>query len=117
MLTFNELSDWYREILSRLLNVSFPGQPQLKAQVLSSRFAMFDNSRSLEIFPLKCDAAPVAKTIPVEAFASDCDGVLIQSLLFTRHGMAYMLEVIREDGNEIRDLPPASKFEVIVLGV
>ena len=115
--TFQELSVWHQEMLSRLLDTSFPGQPELKAQVLTSRFGVIDKNQSLEIFPTNSVVPPVVKTIPVEAYASDEDGVHIESLLFTRHGLAYMLEILRADGKQIKQLPPATAFNVMVLGV
>jgi YD repeat-containing protein len=113
--TFQELSEWHRGILSRLLDAPFPGQPELKTQVLTSRFRIIDNNQSLEIFPTSAVAAPVVKTIPVEASAPDEDGVPIQSLLFTRHGLAYMLEILRADGKQVKRLPSAPAFNVTVL--
>ena len=115
--TFHELSEWHRKILSLLLDAQFPGQQELKAQILASRFTVIDKNQSLEIFPKTALAAPVVKTIPVEASTYDEDGVPIQSLLFTRHGMAYMLEIIRADGEQVKCLPPAVAFSVTVLGV
>lgn len=116
-LTFQELPIWHQEMLFCLLNASFPGQPELKAQVLTARFAVIDKNQNLEIFPANSVAAPVVKTIPVWAYAADEDGVPIEPLLFTRHGLAYMLEVLRADGQQIKRLPPASAFSVTVLGV
>jgi len=104
-------------MLTRLLNASFPGQQELKSQVLDSRFRVIDGNQSLEIFPTSSIAAPVAKRIPVEAYAADEDGMQIQLLLFTRQGLAYMLEVLRGDGEQVKRLPPASAFNVTVLGV
>lgn len=114
---FQDLPMWHQEMLTRLLEAPFPGQQELKAQVLNSRFRIIDNNQSLEIIPTSSDPAPVVKTIPVEALAADEEGVPIQSLLFVRHGLAYMLEIIRADGEQVRLLPPARAFNVTVLGV
>lgn len=115
--TFQELSEWHREMLTRLLNAPFPGQQELKSQVLTSHFRAIDINQSLEIFPTSSIVAPVVKRIPVEAYAADEDGVQIQLLLFTRQGLAYMLEVLRGDGEQVKRLPPVSAFNVTVLGV
>src|SRR4051794_25945389 len=113
---FEELSEWHRAILSRLLDASFPGQQELKPQVLSAHFRVIDANQSLEISPRSNTPASVARTVPVEAFATDEDGTAIQALLFTKHGMAYMLEVLRGDGEPVQRLPPASAFGIMVLG-
>lgn len=114
---FQELSEWHRGMLCQLLDAPFPGQAELKTQILASRFRVIDKNQSLEIFPTSAVAAPVVKTIPVEASARDADGVPIQSLLFTRHGLAYMLEILRADGEQVKRLPSAPAFNVSVLGV
>jgi hypothetical protein len=113
--TFQELSEWHRTMLSRLLDASFPGQQELRAQVFASHFQAIDQNQSLKISPRADLSAPVVKTIPVEAWASGEDGIPIQALLFTRHGLAYMLEILRADGGLIKRLPPASAFDVTVL--
>jgi hypothetical protein len=113
--TFQELSVWHRDLLCRLLNVSFPGQQELKSQIMASHFRVIDANQSLEISPMSNIAAPVVKTVPVEGLASDKDGVPIQALLFTRRGAAYMLEILRGDGDSVKTLPPASAFDIIVL--
>jgi hypothetical protein len=112
---FHELPVWNRELLSRLLNADFPGQQELKSQISTATYKIIDANQSLSISPTKSVPGQFAKTIPVEASGSDQDGVLIQTLLFTRQGFAYMLEVLREDGNPVKCLPPASEFSVTVL--
>ena len=104
-------------MLNRLLEESFPGHQELKAQILTSHFGIIDDNHSLEIIPTNSDAAPVVKTVPVEASAADEDGMPIESLLFTRHGLAYMLEILRADGGRVKCLPPVTAFNVMVLGV
>ena len=113
---FNELPLWHQEILSRLLDASFIGKRELATQILASRFKIIDANQSLEILATDSIRAPVIKTIPVEASAMDDNGLQIQVLLFTRHGLPYMLEVLRVDGGEISRLPPSDSFSVTVLG-
>ena len=88
--TFKELSEWHQSIMRRLLDASFPGQQGLKTQLLGSRFRLIDANQSLEITSESGIAAPVIKTIPVEAVASDEDGTPIQlvTLIYkTRSGL------------------------------
>ena len=112
---FNNLSAWHRSIFEKLLNSSFKGRNEIYRQLLSARFEVIDTNQSLNIIPLDTAVAPVEKTIPVEAHGKDGDGCEIQVLLFTRNGVAYMLEVIREDGLPVEKLPAVDTFEVMIL--
>ena len=114
-LAFQELPQWHRDMLCRFLNTPFPGQAELLTQIVNSRFSIIDDNQSLEICPPNSVPAPVIKTIPVEAYASDKDGVPILSLLFTRNGLAYMLEIFRADGGQLTELPPVTAFNIMVL--
>jgi hypothetical protein len=114
MIRFDELPAWHRVLLTRLLTAEFPGCQELLAQVQISRFRLIDENQSLEIQASADRPAPVLKTIPVEAWARDQDGIWIQSLLFTRSGLAYMLDNLRVDGKPIVQLPPAEAFAVLV---
>lgn len=87
----------------------------MKAQLEAAEFEIIDSNQSVAIFPPETQSAPVTKTVPVEAHAADVDGVPIELLLFTRKGGAYMLEVLRADGNKVQALPAADEFHVMVL--
>lgn len=114
-LQFHELPIWHRELLTRLLNVDFPGRFQLKDQIATANYKIIDANQSLSISPTNGIPGEFLKTIPVEANAQDHDEVPIQALLFIREGFAYMLEILRGDGNPVKLFPPATKFEVMVL--
>jgi hypothetical protein len=113
--TYDALSHWHREILARLLLAEFPGKAEIQKQLVSATFEVIDANQSLKIVPSTSLRAPVQKTIPVEGHAPDQDEALIQVLLFTRDGRVSMLELLREDGEPIRNLPPVGKFEVLTL--
>jgi hypothetical protein len=113
---FHQLPAWHQCVLRSMLNATFPGQEELRMQILASHFRIVDKNQSLSILPDDGSAAPVVKTIPVEASAADEDGVPIQLLLFTRHGFAYMLEIIRADGQPVKQMPQSDEFVVMVLG-
>jgi hypothetical protein len=72
-------------------------------------------NQSLEILAPPDRAAPVVKTVPVEGWAEDQEGVWIQSPLFTRNGLAYLFDDLRGDGVPIVQPPPAEAFAVLVL--
>jgi hypothetical protein len=114
-MTFEEIPPWHREILAKLLRADFPGKAEITQQINTARFRIIDANQSLGISALDSLVAPVVKTIPVEAYATDQDGALVQIMLFTRGGRAYMLEILREDGNSVREFPLIEKFTVLVL--
>src|SRR4051812_36941694 len=90
-LALSQLPRWHQEMLIRLLDTPFPGQKELKSQVLSSLFTTI-NERSIEIFPTVSTPAPVVKTVPVEAVAYVKDEP-ISALLYTSKGFAYLFEI------------------------
>ncbi len=112
---FVELPNWYKEIIDMLMNTEFPGKAEIKKQLHSADYILDERDGSLKVKHSIAIHAPVEKTIPVEAYANDLDGILIQVLLFTREGITYLLEILREDGNSLIVLPPASSFKVMVL--
>ena len=113
---FSELSEWHQNLLHRLLDADFPGRPQLVDQLTSAEFRVVDNNGSLSISPTnKIPAADLKKRIPVEAYADDCDEIPVHALLFTSQGFAYLLELLRGDGNPIKRMPPVDSFEIMVL--
>ena len=95
--------------------MEFPGKAEIKEQLFSAQYEVIDTNGTLDICPIKIEKAPVVKTIPVEAEGEDLDGIPISVLLFTRDGLVYMLEVLRMDGEKVKQLPEASTFELIVL--
>lgn len=113
---FKNLPSWYKEIFDLILNAEFSGKNEIKRQVLSSKFKIIDVNGSMSILPSRKEKAPILKTIPVEAYAQDQDGIEIQVLLFTERRIVYMLEISRVDSERVIELPPANKFEVMVLG-
>ena len=74
-----------------------------------------DDEGSLELRSKKLGAAAVTKRIPVEAEAKDQDGVDIHMLLHVVDGRPAELEIFKDDGSSIKELPEPSAFELIVL--
>lgn len=99
-----------------VLSANFPGRAEIKTQLLSTEYESIEENGSLKITPRTNFSAMVEKTIPVEANPEDIEGILIQILLHTRKGIAFMLEILREDSRKLVALPPAISFKVMVLG-
>jgi hypothetical protein len=63
--------------------------------------------------------AHVLKIIPVEGEAKDGDGVAIHLLLHVVNGrpveLEIYLEIYKDDGSSVKEMPPASAFALEVL--
>lgn len=102
-------------LLKRLLDVDFPGKSELALLVRHILVRTIDEDRGLELHSQVEGRAPVVKRVPVEAEASDDDGVMIHMLLHVVEGRPVELEFFRDDGAKIIRIPPPSAFDLIVL--
>jgi hypothetical protein len=59
--------------------------------------------------------AHVVKRIPVEGEAEDKDGVAIHVLLHVVNGRPIELDIFKNDGSPVKEMPPASAFGLEVL--
>lgn len=59
--------------------------------------------------------AVVVQKVPVEAEASDKDGIGIHCLLFVTKGVLAKLEFYKDDNTVIEELPNPDAWEVVVL--
>ena len=113
--TYRALSQSERDILCRLLEVPFPGREELKEQLVDPDTRTIDEFDSIELRPKRQILAPVKKTVPVEAEAPDADGIMIRYLLFVRDGLAYELQIYKDDGSPIVRRPGVADLRVMVL--
>lgn len=108
-------TDRERGLLNRLLEANFPGRDEVAGLLQNVQVRRIDDEGSLEIRSKNPGAAPVIKRIPVEAEAKDQDGVDIHLLLHVIDGRPAELEVFKDDGSDIKEMPAPSTFELIVL--
>ena len=113
--TYRALSTTEKDVLSRLLEVPFAGKGELKQQLADPGARTLDEYGSIELRPKHQIQAPVKKTIPVEAEAPDEDGIAIRYLLFVQNGIAYELQIYKDDGSPIIRRPAACDLRVLVL--
>ena len=113
--TYRALSASERQILDRLLGVSFSGREELRQQLADPGVRILDEYDSIELRPKRQAIAPIGKTVPVEAEAPDADGIMIRYLLFVRDGLAYELQIYKDDGSPIIRRPEAADLTVVVL--
>ena len=113
---FREPTLMEKELVHRLLAADFPGKAEVTAQLVGCQVRIIDNEGSLELRPVDMSRpATVRKTIPVEAEGVDEDGIQVHFLLHVVRGFARELEIYKDDGSPIRQMPSPSDLEVIVL--
>lgn len=116
--TITTIPKWHQEMFQALLEADFKGNKEVIEQIESADFNIIDNNQSLEIFPKNLIKANIEKTVPVEVWGMDSDNMEIQVLLFVSlvDKKGYMLQILRVDGEDVKNLPDVDKFEIIVLG-
>jgi hypothetical protein len=112
---FREPTKAERDLLQRLLEAEFPGRDELVTLVQDIRVRPVDEVGSLELRSQRSGTAQVVKRIPVEAEAVDADGFSIHALLHVVNGRPVELEIFKDDGSCVKQMPPPSAFELIVL--
>jgi hypothetical protein len=113
-----ELSQEELKIFERLLSAEFSGCAELRSQVSLAR--VFEECTHCPTIGLLVDhvTAPKANVkgrVPVEAEVDDKDGVRIHLLLHVVNGFLNELEVFREDGSEIYQLPMPETLKILCL--
>lgn len=102
-------------LLKRLLEAKFPGRDDIMAMIPGLRVRPVDAEGSLELQSNSEISARVIKQVPVEAQAKDQDGFDIHVLLHVISGKPTELEIFKDDGSSIKQMPDPASFEVIVL--
>jgi len=88
-------------ILRLLMERPFTGRDELLAQVDSVAARTIDEDGSVSL-QCSCDVkAAVTARIPVEARATDCDGMTIHYLLHVADGSMNELEVYKDDSSKV----------------
>jgi hypothetical protein len=110
---FREISNYEKRVIDLLLAEEFPGRDELRKQVERCRVRTIDDEGSIEMEPSLRVQAPVMKTVPVEAYAEDSDGVMVHVLLHVKDGIAVELEFYKDDSSRILSRP--NQWQVMVL--
>jgi hypothetical protein len=118
-MTDRALNDVERAVVGRLLEASFAGVNELRAQLAVARViheAAEPGDPSIEFaVPKSLPKALVVRRIPVEASFRDLDGVVGHVLLHVLDGYADELEVYKEDSSDVLGpvRPEMLKIEVL----
>ena len=101
-----------RELLTKLLDVNFPGRDELRQQLETAAAKVIDENGSLALQCGPGRPAPVKCRVATEGECADADGIAIHVLLHVKDGMMHELEVFKDDGSPIRN-PPAARDLVL----
>ena len=113
---FRPPNEWERATFDRLLSVDFPGRAEIVTQLQSCVVRRTNDSTTLQI-QTSGPTAAVVHTVPVEGrsgLAADGSeaGSTVCLLLFVWLGRAVMLQMFRNDGDEISSPPEPSSLAV-----
>ena len=108
------LAEWERSAVDKLLETPFEGRDELRTQLHDCRVRIHDSFGCIEFDIRSGVVAPVERTVPVEAYTQDADGMPVEILLFTKLGKIAELEFNRGDGQPIIELPDPDQWEYVV---
>ncbi len=109
--SFRCLTSEEAALLEKLLSIDVPGRDKLKLQMNSVTARPLLGS-GLELRSHEPLRAEMLSGCPVEGTCPDSDGTPIAVLLHVRDGKLHLLEIFREDGEEIIRPPDASTIRV-----
>jgi hypothetical protein len=113
---FREPTQAERAMIDRLLEADFPGKYELVQMMRTVRVKTIDEDGGLELRTESGDRAPVLQRVPVEAEAkAKDDRKSVHVLLHVVDGQPIEVEIYRNDGAQVGELPSPSEFELIVL--
>jgi hypothetical protein len=111
-----ELTENESELLEFLLSAGFAGRDELRRQAAVARVSGEDPpSIRLVVETGVAPPAKVTRRIPIEAEGTDRDGAPLHSLLHVVDGYLGELEVFREDGQPVLDLPAPAALTLFSL--
>jgi hypothetical protein len=102
-----------RALFNRLLAPPFPGRSEVEAQLADCLVRPIDANGSLSIQTLSpVVASTVRYRVPTEGEAEDQDGVTIHLLLHVVSGVTNELEIYKENGSDVKQIPADTLIRV-----
>lgn len=104
-----------RQLLGRLLSVEFAGVTELRVQIESARVRWIQSAGAPALLVLVGPTTPPAKVdsrVPVEGVAVDADQQPLHFLLHVVDGRLSEVEIYREDGGQLLQMPKADALSV-----
>ena len=112
---YRRLTSAERLLLGRMLRQPFAGSEALARQAFhdETRVRRLDDDGSIEfLVPPTAPAGEVEDRVPVEARAVDAGGAVVRALLHVQGGVIKELELYREDGETLEEVPPITLWVV-----
>lgn len=102
-----------RDVLDRLIALPFPGQSEVASQLANCLVKSIDGNGSLSIQTFSPVVASTVKhRVPTEGEAEDTDGVTIHFLLHVVRGVTTELEIYKQDGSALTQIPSSAGIRV-----
>src|SRR3954451_20893479 len=96
-----------RDLLTKLLEPSFPGRDELREQLGSATATEVDENGSLALRCASGRQAPVKCRVATEGECPDADGIAIHVLLHVVEGVMRELEIFKDDSPSVQNPPVA----------
>jgi len=110
---YRQLSSSERQLIDQLLSEDFPGRDAIRAQIAFASAREIDASGSLELAVPQGSPPAITKfRVPIEGWSSDSDGVHIHVLLHVVNGAVNEVEVYKDDGSPIVNMPEAGRLTI-----
>lgn len=112
---FHAPNESERQLLDKLLSAEFAGVTELRTQLESARIRWIHSSGApallVEVDPTS-PPAKVAHRVPVEGVAVDADHHPLHFLVHVIDDYLSEVEIYREDGGKLLQMPPADALRV-----
>jgi hypothetical protein len=99
-----------RALVQRMLRETFAGAAQLRAQLGSAVLAPTERDGCWSFQVVSQYLAMVHRRVPVQAEATDSDGVPLHASLHVVGGVLHELEAVREDGGPVLAWPETAEW-------
>jgi hypothetical protein len=101
-------------MVATLLRSEFPGRDVLVRQLATASVKTIDPDGSLKFAVESPERADVNQRVPVEAWATDLDGMLIEVLLHVVDGVLDEFEILRADSKPLQHTVEPGELDVAV---
>ena len=113
---WRDLTEYEWAILNRLLERDFPGRNELRIQLTGCKVIRICGDGTIKFKIESGNAASVTSRVPVEAVASDADGIPIYYLLHVVNGFVAELEIYNAATFDIKRTPHPDELRVMNTG-
>lgn len=113
MNSFRAPSEYEQRLVVKLLEPPLVGREALLQQLSAATVSQWAGDRSLEfIVPNTAPPAATRSAIPTEGQFEDVDAATIHVLLHLKDGRLHILEIFKENGSAVEQLPDPSSLRL-----